>query len=284
MFATPRAIRSGCGSRMMSTYAARSDVGLQRSHNEDRFCADPGLGLYLICDGMGGCNAGEVASGIAAEVIHRHLADTSRGDELPFVGEYDPNFLLPTNRLASAVRLANQVIYRESWRRPECAGMGTTVVSVLLTDCILSVAHVGDSRAYLIRDGAMQLLTADHSLVRDHVRRGLLSEEEAERSSRKHVLTRALGVESTVEVELGEVPVMSEDIVLLCSDGLTNGVASDEVLQAVRRGNPPDVAAERLIGLANDAGGNDNTTVIVVVLHEGLRFTLWRRIRQWLWS
>jgi protein phosphatase len=269
---------------MMSSYAAKSDVGLRRSHNEDRFCADPKLGLYLVCDGMGGCNAGEVASGIAVEVIHRHLADASRNGQLPFIGEYDPNFLPQTNRLASAVRLANQTIHRESWRRLECTGMGTTVVSVLLADRILSVAHVGDSRAYLIRGDAMQLLTTDHSLVCDQVRQGLLTEEEAERSFQKHVLTRALGVESTVEVELGEVPVMSGDVVLLCSDGLTSGVASDEVLRAVRDGNDPDAMAERLIRLANAAGGNDNTTVVVVVLCESAHPGLWRRIRRRLWN
>lgn len=284
MCAATRNIRSGSGSRMMSSYAAKSDVGLRRSHNEDRFCADPELGLYLVCDGMGGCNAGEVASGIAVEVIHRHLADATRNGQLPFIGEYDPNFLPQTNRLASAVRLANQTIHREAWRRPEYAGMGTTAVSVLLTDRVLSVAHVGDSRAYLIRGDAMQLLTADHSLVRDQVRQGLLTEEEAEQSFQKHVLTRALGVESTVEVELGEVPVMSGDIVLLCSDGLTSGVASDEVLRAVRYGNDPEALAERLIRLANAAGGNDNTTVVVVVLCEGAHPGLWRRIRKRLWN
>jgi protein phosphatase len=162
--------------------------------------------------------------------------------------------------------------------------MGTTVVSVLLADRILSVAHVGDSRAYLIRDDAMQLLTADHSLVRDQVRQGLLTEEEAERSFQKHVLTRALGVEPAVEVELSEVPVMSGDIVLLCSDGLTGGVASDEILRVVRRGNDPEALAEQLIRSANAAGGNDNTTVVVVVLEEDAPRGLWRRIRKWLWN
>lgn len=263
---------------MKLAYGAKSDVGLKRTQNEDRFCADSHLGLCVVCDGMGGRNAGEVASELAVEVIHKHVLEAVQDENLPMVGQYDPTFLPQTNRLASALRLANQAVHREAQHQQSHAGMGTTVVSALIAGQVLSLAHVGDSRLYVIRGDTIQLLTADHSVVAEQVRHELLTQEEADRSPYKHVLTRGLGVAATVEVELGEVPVMNGDVLVLCSDGLTVGVKPRDMLQAIRREWNPQAIADRLVAMANAAGGEDNTTVVVVCLGQETRQELWRRI------
>src|SRR5574341_804651 len=260
-------------------HSAKSDVGLRRHHNEDRFCANHSLGLYVVCDGMGGENAGEVASTLAVDTIQAYMTDAAGQSELPFIGPYDATVSPMTNRLASAIRLANQTIHQESWARPDYAGMGTTVVAAHLSSEVLSIAHVGDSRLYLVRDDTIHALTTDHSWVAEQVLKGLLTEEEAEHSSRKNIVTRALGVESTVDVELGEVAVMSGDVLLLCSDGLTRGVQTPEILQALRDEHNVESMADRLVALANEAGGNDNTTVLVVTIQQGDHAGLWDRFR-----
>lgn len=261
---------------MEQTVGAKSDVGLKRDHNEDRYCAEPELGLYVVCDGMGGRNAGEVASSLAVDVIQRHLREARGNARLPMIGAYDEKFSAPTNRLASALRLANRIVSGAARSKPDQAGMGTTVVAILLTGNVLSVAHIGDSRLYVIRGDGIQPLTEDHSLVAEQVRRGILTEEEAERSANKNIVTRALGVEETVQVDLDELPVEKNDVFLLCSDGLTRGVKPAEILHTVRREPTPQAAAERLIEQANAAGGEDNTTVVLVALRQGGGF--WRRI------
>lgn len=280
-----KSLRLTQGSCVELAYGAKSDVGLKRTQNEDRFCADPRLGLCVVCDGMGGRNAGEIASELAVEVIHKHVLEAVQDGNLPLVGPYDPTFLPQTNRLASAIRLASQVIHREAQHQQAHAGMGTTVVSALIAGQVLSLAHVGDSRLYLVRGDTIQLLTADHSVVAEQVRHELLTEEEADRSPYKHVLTRGLGVAATVEVELGEVPVMNGDILVLCSDGLTLGVKPRDMLYAVRREWNPQAIADRLIAMANAAGGEDNTTVVVVSLgketRQGVWWRIWNRVLRW---
>src|SRR5712691_953996 len=213
---------------MSIAVGAKTDVGLKRPHNEDDLCVDPEVGLYVVCDGLGGRNAGEVAS-----------------------------------------RLADQAIRDAAKNQPDQEGMGTTVVSAMLNGQVLSVAHVGDSRMYLIRGDAIEPLTADHSLVAEQVRLGLLTEEEAERSPQQSIITRALGIDDAVDVELDEVPLAQGDALLLCSDGLTRGVKPAAILDVVRRERDPQAAAERLVKLANAAGGLDNTTVILVSVRHG---------------
>ena len=251
---------------MQIACAAQTDVGLRRAHNEDSLCADPDLGLFVVCDGMGGHKAGEVASRLAVQVIQEHLRELSANALQPIIGDYDPTFSPETNRLASAVRLANQAIHDAGRRQPDHAGMGTTVVSAVISGQLLSIAHVGDSRMYLIRSGVIQPLTADHSLVAERVRRGLLTEEQAERSPDRHVLTRALGISPDVEVELNEIRLLEGDALLLCSDGLTGPVKPPEILRAILSGEKPQAACERLVMMANAAGGEDNTTVILVTV------------------
>jgi len=241
---------------------------------------DPLLGLYVVCDGMGGGNAGEIASALAVEEIHAHLAEAARHADLPLIGPCDATVSAAANRLASAIRAANDVILRESWSRPDYAGMGTTVVAALLREEVLTIAHVGDSRLYLVRNGTIQALTTDHSWVAEQILKGLMTEEEAEHSPRRNIVTRALGVESSVDVELTEVPVKSEDMLLLCSDGLTRGVRPDDILHILKGSEDLPTLADRLIAMANEAGGNDNTTVVVVALRDELQAGLWERLKK----
>lgn len=268
---------------MRTCYGVVSDVGLKRANNEDRFCAEPALGLYVVCDGMGGRNTGEIASALAIETIQQHMREAARRPDLPLIGVHDPAFSPQANRLAAAIRLANQIIYEQASQRPECAGMGTTVAAILIRDQILSIAHVGDSRLYLIRNHTIQPLTIDHSLVAEQVRQGLIRTDEAQRSSRKNVLTRAVGVQPTVEVELGEIPVRTHDLLLLCSDGLTHGVTSCEILQSLSGSDDPQTMSQRLVAMANAAGGEDNTTVMLIALGPDNQPGVWQRIRDRFW-
>ena len=242
--------------------------------------ADPPLGLYVVCDGMGGGNAGEIAGVLAVEAIHAHLAEAARHADLPLIGPCDATVSAPANRLASAIRAANDVVHRESWRRPDYAGMGTTVVAALLREEVLAIAHVGDSRLYLVRNGTIQALTTDHSWVAEQILKGFITEEEAERSSSRNIVTRALGVERSVEVELAEIPVKGGDMLLLCSDGLTRGVRPTDILHILSGSQDLPTMSDRLIAMANEAGGVDNTTVIIVALRDELQAGLWERLKK----
>jgi protein phosphatase len=261
-------------------HSAKSDTGLKRPHNEDRFVADPLLGLYVVCDGMGGGNAGEIASTLAIEAIQAHLATAALHADLPLIGPCNATVSVSANRLASAIRAANDVVYRESWSRPDYAGMGTTVVAALLREEVLAIAHVGDSRLYLVRNGTIQALTTDHSWVAEQILKGLITQEEAERSPRRNIVTKALGVESSVDVELMEVPVKCGDMLLLCSDGLTRGVHPNDILHILSGSEDLPTMSDRLIVMANEAGGDDNTTVVIVALRDELQAGLWERLKK----
>jgi PPM family protein phosphatase len=241
---------------------------------------DQTLGLYVVCDGMGGGNAGEVASALAVERIQTHLVEAARRADLPLVGPCDATVSAPANRLASAIRAANEAVHRESWSRPDYAGMGTTVVAALILEEVLTIAHVGDSRLYLIRNGTIQALTTDHSWVAEQILKGFITEEEAERSPRRNIVTKALGIESSVDVELTEVPVKSGDMLLLCSDGLTRGVHPNDILHTLSGSEDLPAMSDRLIVMANEAGGDDNTTVVIVALRDELHLGLWERLKQ----
>jgi protein phosphatase len=258
---------------------AKSDIGRKRPHNEDYFVADSSIGLYVVCDGMGGGNAGEVASRMAIETILAHIKSEERhaADD---TAAADPNLKPATNRLAHAIRAANTAVFRASWEHPKYAGMGTTVAAARLSGHTMSIAHVGDSRVYLIRDGMMQALTVDHSWVAEQVAQGYMTETEAEHSPRRNIVTRALGVESTVDIDVSELPVFSGDLLLLCSDGLTRSVACGEMLRTLDREGDLGEKTDRLIALANDAGGEDNITVMLVAVEGGAAGRLWHRIKQ----
>jgi protein phosphatase len=261
-------------------HSAKSDTGLKRPHNEDCFVVDPLLGLYVVCDGMGGGNAGEIASALAVEAIYAHLAEAVKNPDIPLIGPCNATVSALANHLASAIRGANEVIHRQSWSRPDYAGMGTTVVAALLHEALLTIAHVGDSRLYLVRNRTIHALTTDHSWVAEQILKGDMTEEEAERSPRRNIVTRALGVESSVDVELTEVPVKNRDMLLLCSDGLTRGVSPNDILHVLSGSEDLPTMSDRLIAMANEADGNDNTTVVVVALRDELQTGLWERLKK----
>jgi len=258
-------------------FGAKTDVGLKREHNEDSLCADPQLGLFIVCDGMGGRNAGEIASGLAVEIIQKHMGDAHKANALPLIGAVNAKLSSQTNRLASAVHLANQVVNGASHSKPGQSGMGTTVVCALLNGPMLSVAHAGDSRMYLVRGENIHALTADHSLVAEQVRQGILTEEQAEKSAQKNIVTRALGVEDTLQVDLDEIELAKGDVILLCSDGLTKGVTPAVILKVLREEKEPQAACDQLVKLANAAGGDDNTTVIVIMVKK-VGTGVWREL------
>jgi PPM family protein phosphatase len=259
-------------------HSVKSDRGLKRPHNEDFFATDAALGLYVICDGMGGGNAGEVASRMAIETILAQVTATAHNSTLPLIDPIDANYSPSTNQLASAIRSANEIIHRASWTNPKYAGMGTTVVAARLANQRLSIAHVGDSRLYLIREKTIQALTTDHSWVAEQVAQGYMTEEEAEQSPKRNIVTRALGVESTVDIDLAEIPVFDGDLLLLCSDGLTRGVRSGDILHTLDLNVELNEKTDRLVSLANQAGGDDNITVLLVAIRRGTPDQLWQRI------
>jgi PPM family protein phosphatase len=247
-------------------FGVRSDVGLVRTNNEDHFAIDESLNLFIVCDGMGGQAAGEVASRMGAEMILEHCREAHRNPRNGLEGAYREEFSAQSNRLLSGIRRSNKAIYEAASVTAEVSGMGSTVVAVQVSGNVMSIAHVGDSRVYLFRNGELRQLTEDHSLVREQVRQGLMSPEQAERSELSNVILRALGAEPTVEVELDEVWVGATDQVLLCSDGLTRMVSDAEIARVLATSPTPQSAADALVELANRKGGEDNTTVIVARL------------------
>jgi serine/threonine protein phosphatase PrpC len=250
---------------------AGTDTGRVRTLNEDVYVLREDRGLFLVCDGMGGAPAGEVASQLAAEAILERLEDADESE----AGADGPGVYLPwTNRLADAVRQSNEVIYQQGRADRRRAEMGTTVVGAWLNHHVASVAHVGDSRAYLWRDNGLQLLTCDHSLVEAQVRAGVLDRERSDESTDQNVLLRVLGGGPDVDVDLNEVPVRPGDYLLLCSDGLTRMVPESTLADAIVRWRAPQRICDHLIEAANRNGGADNITVVVVEVVE----SWWRRV------
>ena len=241
-------------------FAGLTDQGKGRSNNEDAVWVDAHRGLLIVADGMGGHESGEIASGMAITIIPSNFEQLAKAGT---PGEItDKGFSEETNRLGFCLKMANQMIFEAAKRYPEDRGMGTTCTAALITEGRLSVAHVGDSRCYLIRHGRMEQLTQDHSLVMEQVRHGLLSKDDEVRAA-QNTLTRSIGTGAEVEVDLDEHPLFPGDVVLLCSDGLGKELSDDQVLQAVKETPEPKELVRRLIDGANSAGGRDNITVAV---------------------
>ena len=239
-------------------------VGKQRQHNEDAFLVADEAKLYLVADGMGGHAAGEIASRIAVDSISEFILHT-REDDGTWPHAYDEQYKRSTNRLMAAVRLANTRVLEAMRKDARLRGMGTTVVACLADEDTMSVAHVGDSRAYLVRDGRLSRLTNDHSWVFEQVQAGMLTEEEAEKHPLRNVITRALGGALSVSPDASEVASKSGDVYLLCSDGLTGMLPEEEILRVVSD-NIDDLerACQELVDRANEHGGLDNVTAILV--------------------
>ncbi len=241
-----------------------TDVGRKRRHNEDAYLIDEERGLFVVADGMGGHAAGEVASRITVESIQEYIATTEEEHESSWPFGFNSRVSLEGNRLTTAVEKANEKVMRAVQNRPELKGMGTTVVAALFDADRATLVHVGDSRAYLFRDGELRRLTDDHSWVQEQVNAGILSEDEAKSHPLKNVVTRALGGAAHVSVDLIEVPVRAGDRYLLCSDGLTGMLPDEELFEYFRTAHPLDAIVKTLIEAANTRGGVDNITAILV--------------------
>lgn len=248
---------------------AGTHTGRVRTLNEDAYMLRADEGLFVVCDGMGGAPAGEVASQMAVDAILRELQQT-HGTPASDERGYLPH----TTRLAEVVRRSNDVIYDQARQDPRQAGMGTTVVSAWIGQHVVSIAHVGDSRAYLWHDQRLELLTRDHSLGEAHMAAGLIEEVRRLPVEQQNALVRVLGREPDVDVELKEVPVQPGDYVLLCSDGLTRMVPEFVMARAFHEYREPQRICDVLIAAANDNGGADNITVVVVEVTGGW----WRRL------
>jgi serine/threonine protein phosphatase PrpC len=241
-----------------------SDMGCVRENNEDGFLLVPELNLFVLSDGMGGLASGELASRLTVETVVAHCREAVSNPSLPLIGERTRGVTEPSNRLASAVRLANRIVHLMAEAHPSRGGMGATVVAVRCAEERMSLAHVGDSRVYLLRDDRLEQLTQDHSFVAEQVRCGQITEREAGTSNLQNVLLRAVGIEPEVEVDISEELLMEGDTVLLCSDGLTRELSDVEIATVLGSAEDAQQAADRLVNLAKQAGGADNITAIVV--------------------
>jgi PPM family protein phosphatase len=240
--------------------ATATHPGMVRSHNEDSLAADAEIGLAVLADGMGGYNAGEVASGIAVELIKTEMKKALAGkrpDELN--GKSAEQLILEHSTRANAA------IYHSSQSEPQYSGMGTTLVVALWHDNHMSVGHIGDSRLYRLRAGALEQVTRDHSLLQEQIDSGMITREQARHSQNKNLVTRAVGIDPEVETEVHTYPVQAGDIYVLCSDGLNDMVTDDDIqltLSSLQANLP--LAAQQLVQQACDNGGRDNVSVILV--------------------
>ena len=255
---------------MRLSHAGTSDVGRKRTHNEDAYLLLPEENLFCVADGMGGHASGEVAARIAVEEMAEFFRMTGRDEEATWPYKMDPARGYDENRLLTGVKLANLRIFERSATDQRLRGMGTTIVAVSFPragDAVL-VAHVGDSRVYLLRGGALRQLTEDHSLLNDYKKSRALTPEEIEAFPHKNVIVRALGMKDTVEVDLVRHPLQDGDVLLLCSDGLS-GMVPDERIAEIIRGHPRDLkgAGQALIDAANEGGGMDNITCVLAQAH-----------------
>jgi serine/threonine protein phosphatase PrpC len=248
--------------------AGKSDVGCVRQNNEDNFGYDSRHGIYVVCDGMGGQAAGEVASKMGVDTVLTCFREAARNGNRPQAGAPIESVSARANALASAIQLANLAIYQAATQHAAHSGMGSTIVAVLVEKNFFSIGHAGDSRIYLIRQGQIQQLTKDHSLVMEQVRRGLLTKEEAQQSEMQNIIIRALGPEQTVQPDLDDIMAQPGDVLLLCSDGLNHHVPDDSILEVVQGTISLQLMADRLIDAARDGGGTDNITALLLRFEE----------------
>ncbi|MGD2126005.1 MAG: Stp1/IreP family PP2C-type Ser/Thr phosphatase [Desulfobacteraceae bacterium] len=247
-----------------------SDVGLQREGNEDSFSVEDALGLYIVADGMGGHLAGEVASQVAVEMINKSYRKWSASDtpEDELFGYPDESLSIQGNYILSSIRLANRVIYEMAVEYDQYHGMGTTVSIVLVTPTLIVAANVGDSRIYMVRDGRIERLSKDHTIVSEQVEMGVMTEEEAATSPLKHILTRNLGSSESVEADVFEIEPSNNDRIILCSDGLTDLVRDEEILEMTQKEDDPGALCRKFIDKSLSRGAHDNATVVTVFLND----------------
>jgi protein phosphatase len=248
--------------------ASLTDPGRVRDHNEDCIESRPEIGLYVLADGMGGYNAGEVASGMATSLIADGVQEEWDLREVAKLEREEAKKLAQTT-LAEHIARANAAIFNTSQNNPECAGMGTTLVVCLFYDEFLAVAHIGDSRLYRLRGEAMEQVTRDHSLLQEQLDSGLITPEEAKLSQNKNLVTRALGIDPTVDAEIHVYETKLDDIFMLCSDGLSDMVEDEEIrLTMLTLKTNPTLTVQQLVQAANDNGGRDNISAMLIRVAE----------------
>jgi len=254
--------------------AGRTDIGCVRQNNEDNFGYDTRYGIYVVCDGMGGQAAGEVASKMGVDTVLTYFREAADGKPVPqatFEGVSQRACML-----GSAVQLANSAIYQAALAKQGQRGMGSTIVSVLVEGDFYSVGNAGDSRIYRIRNGELEQITRDHSLVMEQVRRGLITKEEAAVSEMQNIIIRALGPEETVQPDLDDQQALAGDVLVMCSDGLTRHVSDENIRDIVTGVAALGLACDELIEAARDGGGHDNITCLLLKFEEQ---TWWERIK-----
>ena len=248
--------------------ASLTDPGRVRDHNEDCIESRPEIGLFVLADGMGGYNAGEVASGMATSLIADGIQESWRPADVARLGR-DEAKALSEKLLREHVGRANSAIFTTSQNNPECAGMGTTLVVCLFFDNFLTVAHIGDSRLYRLRGDVMEQVTRDHSLLQEQLDSGLITPEEAKLSQNKNLVTRALGIDPSVDTEIHVYEAQPEDTYLLCSDGLSDMVEDEEIrLTLITLKTNPNLTVQQLVQAANDNGGRDNISAMLTRVAE----------------
>jgi serine/threonine protein phosphatase PrpC len=240
-----------------------SDVGRKRTHNEDSFALVESENLYLVADGMGGHASGEVASRMAIETMAEFFAATSADPEATWPYKMDKARGYDENRLVTGIKLANRRIYEAAQRETRLHGMGTTMVALLAVRDAMLIGHVGDSRVYRVRNGALEQLTEDHSLLNDYIKMKSMTPEEIESFPHKNVIVRALGMKETVKVDAILDQPKPGDLYLLCSDGLCGPASDDEIKEIVLKHKDLRDSAQALIDRANEHGGPDNVTVVL---------------------
>jgi len=249
---------------MIEAYG-RTDVGRRRKINEDSFLVSPETSLYAVCDGMGGHNAGEVASKMAIETISAFVERSAVEKEITWPWGLDANVSFEANRLKTAIRLANARVYQAADNREELTGMGTTVVAVLVSPGLVTIGSAGDSRCYRVREGELSQLTRDDSWVSAALGEGILNSDDVEHHPLRNVITKAVGARDTIDLDVVEHELKPGDVLMLCSDGL-HGMINDQEIKRLLVPVPESLeeASARLIDAANEAGGRDNVSVVLL--------------------
>ena len=250
---------------LMLESAGKTDLGCVRTNNEDSLGWDDGVGIYVVCDGMGGAQAGEVSSKMCVDLLLDYFRQSKQNGGYTDATDI-PDDISPAGRhLWSAIQQANSAIFDAGQKNDFQQGMGTTIVAAFFhDDGLLTLAHAGDSRVYRLRNGAIEQITQDHSLVAEQVRRGMMSAEQAERSELQNIIIRALGSEQALEPDVQDLLALQEDVYLLATDGLTKLVKPDALKTIIEDSRSLDSACEQLIQAAKDHGGDDNITCLLL--------------------
>ena len=263
--------------------AGMTDPGMVREHNEDSIFFDAAQGLVILADGMGGYNAGEVASGMATSLLSTALTAAFAATP-PYASGAESATPVAGRILKEKIEEANLAVLHAAQTQPQCAGMGTTLVAAVFYDNRLTVAHIGDSRLYRLRGDEFGTITRDHSLLQEQIDSGMITPEEARFSQNRNLVTRALGVEANVNTEVNDFPVEIGDIYLLCSDGLNDMVDDEEIKLTLQTLSANlELAATQLVQMANDNGGRDNVSVILVKILQDFAVPAgwWAKVRTW---